>query len=153
MQSCLTPKGQLRASPAPSQLNCDTSYYQLLHTDRSARRLHPTLYRDRSSRYSLSSDQHSGRPANGGNGDPHVIDRTPTALGTTAPLLCSALLKIRCCFPAADARFTSFESEATQRALDHATTNQAPSRDRLYSAPRSQFSTAALCTRPEPCSS
>src|SRR5690606_5985674 len=50
-------------------------------------------------------------------------------------------------------RFTSFESEATQRALDHAITNQAPSRDRLYSASRSQFSTAALCTRPEPCSS
>src|SRR5690606_23025632 len=64
----ITPKGQLRALPAPSQLNCDTSYCQLLHTDRSARRLHPTLYRDRSSRYSLRPDQHSGRPANGGNG-------------------------------------------------------------------------------------
>src|SRR5690606_26457537 len=28
----ITPKGQLRAQPAPSQLNCDTSCFQLLHT-------------------------------------------------------------------------------------------------------------------------
>src|SRR5688572_25598432 len=39
----LTPKGQLRALPAPFQLNCDTSCHQHLHTDRSARQLHPTL--------------------------------------------------------------------------------------------------------------
>jgi hypothetical protein len=39
----ITPKGQLRALPASSQLNCDTSYHQRLNTDRSARQLHPTL--------------------------------------------------------------------------------------------------------------
>ena len=41
----LTPKGQLRALPAPSYLNCDTSSHQLLHTERSTRQLHPTLGR------------------------------------------------------------------------------------------------------------
>jgi hypothetical protein len=35
--------GQLRALPEPSQLNCDTSFCQLLQTDRSARQLHPTF--------------------------------------------------------------------------------------------------------------
>ena len=41
----ITPKGQLRATPAPSRLNCDTSCHQLLRTDRPARQLHPTLGR------------------------------------------------------------------------------------------------------------
>jgi len=42
----LTPKGKLQAPLAPSQLNCDTSSYQLLHTERPACQLHPTLDSD-----------------------------------------------------------------------------------------------------------
>ena len=39
----ITPKGKLQARPAPSQLNCDTSSHQHLHTARPACQLHPTL--------------------------------------------------------------------------------------------------------------
>ena len=39
MRIRLTPRVKLRARPAPSQLNCDTSYIQLLNTDLRARQL------------------------------------------------------------------------------------------------------------------
>ena len=40
----LTPKGKLQATPAPSHVNCDTSFHQHLHTEGPACQLHPTLY-------------------------------------------------------------------------------------------------------------
>jgi hypothetical protein len=43
-RSCrITPKGKLRAWPAPTFLNCDTSSYQLFASDKPARQLHPTF--------------------------------------------------------------------------------------------------------------
>ena len=38
-ESCLTPRVKLRARPAPSHPNCDTSCYQLLHTFLQTRQL------------------------------------------------------------------------------------------------------------------
>src|SRR5690606_24976841 len=78
LRSCaLTPKGQLRALPAPSHPNGDTSCYQHLHTHRSARRLHPTLYRGPWFRYSVEPGAALRSASYGGNGD-LLADRSAT---------------------------------------------------------------------------
>src|SRR5690606_1830882 len=123
----ITPKGQLRALPAPSHPNGDTSCYQHLHTHRSARRLHPTLYRGPWFRYSIEPGSALRSASYGGNGDlladrsatvrtlPYVASESDRATEDPLLLPCRRMISSRLLKP-----------EATQRPLSHAIRSQGP---------------------------